>query len=780
MPTGPSIDNHLNHSFMDKRASLDSAALKLRDSANFNRKPLTSAALSPIKKFSQEISFHNDYSAIDQEHLRSKIATMNPINHVRTMISRKLNSQGKNTPKKQPATAASSVQTGRQQIQSDYMMENSTQMPSKMLSTFKISTISTNKHNKSLSKTNHNSSIMTTDGQSFDLTKYEKTSEKSKRQSMNFHRNSVASSQDKSAYQELLAKVADSHMNLRKVKNGQPIFPSTFLSEKQNIPFLKNKDLSENVKKYLDSGQIYIPASLQPQSEDLRLPDRIEIAKKTFSVKPDFKRQFTINRERQSINSTVGNATTDTGGITSKYNNRQLRAKTQLSSIIEYSESYQIKDMNKLEPVAITERKFDRSLEAKLKFPKNPTFQLDDNARFNSKKRKKMMPLVEFCQQKNISFTENESRYYELQKNKQNFKHWIHTWRRYCNQNILDRSNLQTPKDIFQSQISQAQDEHTKYDNHLKLKSPSNHLQHNHSYHHNNEQSTNQLHRSPEKAYSNQRNTPIHHNSSTNGANSNKYRLNSSLHKIDHKGSKLDVIQIRKDIFEKTVQDHRRMQNLRMKKKLEKLLELPVQLSGKQEKNGKKKYKKDQNYYDKIDLKRKKINDKLLKILERVDLDRPILLKEKFDVLWNFDEIFAEKDIIQRKIEKKKVERSRINKQMAEKYNIMLSFISKRFTSHKGHNHRGQIEETLKPLESERKFLDFLRIIIEGGWIVSNNEEWVDIIEFLGIENELETSKQCTDFMTEVSKLFGFEQDLKLNFKLYDPTTSISFDRRFE
>jgi len=49
---------------------------------------------------------------------------------------------------------------------------------------------------------------------------------------MNFHRNSAASTTDKTAYQELLAKVADSHMNLRKVKNGQPIFPSTFLSEK--------------------------------------------------------------------------------------------------------------------------------------------------------------------------------------------------------------------------------------------------------------------------------------------------------------------------------------------------------------------------------------------------------------------------------------------------------------------------------------------------------------------------------------------------------------------
>ena len=95
---------------------------------------------------------------------------------------------------------------------------------------------------------------------------------------------------------------------------------------------------------------------------------------------------------------------------------------------------------------------------------------------------------------------------------------------------------------------------------------------------------------------------------------------------------------------------------------------------------------------------------------------------------------------------------------MAEKYNIMLSFINRRFNSNKGHNNRGQIEETLKPLESERKFLDFLRIIIEGGWIVSNDEEWIDIIEFLGIENELESSKQCSDFMNEVAKLFGFEE----------------------
>jgi len=68
-----------------------------------------------------------------------------------------------------------------------------------------------------------------------------------------------------------------------------------------------------------------------------------------------------------------------------------------MSSIIEYNESYQIKDLNKIEPIAATERKIDRSLEGRLKFPKNPTFQIDDNGNFSGKKRKKLIPMVQFC-----------------------------------------------------------------------------------------------------------------------------------------------------------------------------------------------------------------------------------------------------------------------------------------------------------------------------------------------------------------------------------------------
>ena len=42
-------------------------------------------------------------------------------------------------------------------------------------------------------------------------------------------------------------------------------------------------------------------------------------------------------------------------------------------------------------------------------------------------------------------------------------------------------------------------------------------------------------------------------------------------------------------------------------------------------------------FYEKLEARRNNINKKLLRILERVDLDRPIVLREKFKVLWNMD-----------------------------------------------------------------------------------------------------------------------------------------------
>lgn len=42
-------------------------------------------------------------------------------------------------------------------------------------------------------------------------------------------------------------------------------------------------------------------------------------------------------------------------------------------------------------------------------------------------------------------------------------------------------------------------------------------------------------------------------------------------------------------------------------------------------------------FYEKLEKRRQFINEKLMRILERVELDRPIVLREKFKVLWNMD-----------------------------------------------------------------------------------------------------------------------------------------------
>lgn len=46
--------------------------------------------------------------------------------------------------------------------------------------------------------------------------------------------------------------------------------------------------------------------------------------------------------------------------------------------------------------------------------------------------------MVEYCHNRNVPFCENEKRYYDLMKNKQNFRNWVENWKRYCNINIID------------------------------------------------------------------------------------------------------------------------------------------------------------------------------------------------------------------------------------------------------------------------------------------------------------------------------------------------------
>ena len=61
-------------------------------------------------------------------------------------------------------------------------------------------------------------------------------------------RSTVFEKRQQSAYHELLAKINQSKMAVRKIKNGQGGLPGEYLMENQHIPFLRVEHLQENVR----------------------------------------------------------------------------------------------------------------------------------------------------------------------------------------------------------------------------------------------------------------------------------------------------------------------------------------------------------------------------------------------------------------------------------------------------------------------------------------------------------------------------------------------------
>lgn len=60
------------------------------------------------------------------------------------------------------------------------------------------------------------------------------------------------------------------------------------------------------------------------------------------------------------------------------------------------------------------------------------------NLRDKQAPKKELMSLIDFCHARNIPFTEHEQRYYEIMRSKQNHKYWVDSWRKYCDQNIVE------------------------------------------------------------------------------------------------------------------------------------------------------------------------------------------------------------------------------------------------------------------------------------------------------------------------------------------------------
>lgn len=117
-----------------------------------------------------------------------------------------------------------------------------------------------------------------------------------------------------------------------------------------------------------------------------------------------------------------------------------------------------------------------------------------------------------------------------------------------------------------------------------------------------------------------------------------------------------------------------------------------------------------------------------------------------------------------------------MNQQMAEKYMQILYFIERRYKSTLTQKtagvksleirKSGTIDNSAKPTEAEREFLDFLRIIIKGGWVVQDNLEWVSIMDFVEVAEEISRNPQTKVFFIEVARVYGFEEEFEQHFRV--------------
>ena len=102
---------------------------------------------------------------------------------------------------------------------------------------------------------------------------------------------------------------------------------------------------------------------------------------------------------------------------------------------------------------------------------------------------------------------------------------------------------------------------------------------------------------------------------------------------------------------------------------------------------------------------------------------------------------------------------------MAEKYKQLLNYIYTRYQQGIGSlSISGQIASSIKPTEVERHFLDFLRIVIEGGWVVQDKEEWISIIDFVEAGDEIESNPQTQRFFQFAADIYGFSQEFEQSY----------------
>lgn len=154
------------------------------------------------------------------------------------------------------------------------------------------------------------------------------------------------------------------------------------------------------------------------------------------------------------------------------------------------------------------------------------------------------------------------------------------------------------------------------------------------------------------------------------------------------------------------------------------------------------------------------MNQKLLLILTRSDFDRPIMMHDKLDYIWDKGEGSEFNNVDQQKVKQqlknRKYERVMQNIKQAKAYQNLLNGLSLRKI-----NLTNDLESIQKVHEVEREFLDAFRTMIESGYALTE-ADFFELLEVLKVQSCIRTIHQLektTAFFIQVAKQLNFSVD---------------------
>lgn len=142
------------------------------------------------------------------------------------------------------------------------------------------------------------------------------------------------------------------------------------------------------------------------------------------------------------------------------------------------------------------------------------------------------------------------------------------------------------------------------------------------------------------------------------------------------------------------------------------------------------------------------MNEKMLQTLQRNDIDRPKVIREKYEIFQKYEpnliHIPEVKRTVRMELKKQKQKRHTTYSEAHNHYTELLEYIHTRYDPKREDAPERAIEVSALdqkivselrllrlPVELERRFLEILFVIISDSWELPIGGQWIELLDFL-------------------------------------------------